>query len=141
MLFEASTVFERRMYFMKAGIATAARMPMIATTIMSSIRVKPFIIFFFISRSPLSKGFGKRVWEPGLLVLVLRNDGAAVERGDVLRVRRDGLLVVALGVDVEPGRARHGLRAAADGALALGAGHAAPGVGRAGDGDVAAIEL
>jgi len=29
------------MYFTKAGIATAARMPRIATTIMSSIRVNP----------------------------------------------------------------------------------------------------
>ena len=38
----ASTVFERRMYFMNAGMATAAKMPMIATTIMSSMSVKPF---------------------------------------------------------------------------------------------------
>src|SRR5690348_3280353 len=29
---------------MKAGIATAARMPMMATTIMSSMRVKPFAL-------------------------------------------------------------------------------------------------
>src|SRR5450432_2880703 len=41
MFMVASVVFDRRIYFMKAGIATAARMPMMATTIMSSIRVKP----------------------------------------------------------------------------------------------------
>src|ERR1041385_995598 len=34
---------------MKAGIATAARMPMIATTIINSMRVNPFWIFFILS--------------------------------------------------------------------------------------------
>src|SRR6478752_1967546 len=38
---EASDDFDFFMYSMKAGIATAARMPMIATTIMSSMSVKP----------------------------------------------------------------------------------------------------
>src|SRR5262249_7225219 len=40
-LLAASIVLERRMYRMNDGIATAARTPMIATTIISSIRVKP----------------------------------------------------------------------------------------------------
>jgi hypothetical protein len=31
------------MYFMKAGMATAARMPMMATTIMSSMSVNPLV--------------------------------------------------------------------------------------------------
>src|SRR3989339_2220712 len=43
MLFSASIVLDFCTYRKKAGMATAARMPMIATTIMSSIRVKPFI--------------------------------------------------------------------------------------------------
>jgi hypothetical protein len=42
----------RSWYLRKLGMAMAARMPMIATTIMSSIRVKPFIIFFFMVSSP-----------------------------------------------------------------------------------------
>src|SRR4051812_13610458 len=37
----ASVDFDRRIYFMNDGIATEARMPRIATTIMSSMRVKP----------------------------------------------------------------------------------------------------
>jgi hypothetical protein len=41
MFIVASTVFERRMYFVKEGIATMARMPMIATTIMISMSVNP----------------------------------------------------------------------------------------------------
>src|SRR3569623_2385562 len=44
---DASVVLPRFMYSRKAGMATAARMPMIATTIISSIRVKPFSVFFF----------------------------------------------------------------------------------------------
>src|SRR5436305_4158250 len=42
----ASLCFERAWNLTKFGMAMAARMPMIATTIISSIRVKPFIIFF-----------------------------------------------------------------------------------------------
>src|SRR5436853_387941 len=38
----ASLCFDRAWNLMKFGIAIAARMPMIATTIISSIRVKPF---------------------------------------------------------------------------------------------------
>src|SRR4051812_21778959 len=38
---EASVVLPRFMYSRNAGMATAARMPMIATTIISSISVKP----------------------------------------------------------------------------------------------------
>jgi hypothetical protein len=37
----ASVVFERLRYFMNDGIAMAARMPMIATTIISSTSVNP----------------------------------------------------------------------------------------------------
>src|SRR5664279_2329488 len=51
---DASVVLPRFMYSKKAGMATAARMPMIATTIMSSIRVKPRRLFFFIVCSPSS---------------------------------------------------------------------------------------
>ena len=39
---------ERSWYRMKFGMAMAARMPMIATTIMSSIRVKPLADFFMV---------------------------------------------------------------------------------------------
>src|SRR5438067_8414212 len=42
----ASLCFERAWNLTKFGMAMAARMPMIATTIISSIRVKPFMIFF-----------------------------------------------------------------------------------------------
>ena len=41
-----SDTWERAMYSWYAGMATAARMPMIATTIISSIRVKPFCSCF-----------------------------------------------------------------------------------------------
>lgn len=41
----ASDVFDRVRYPMNAGIAIAARMPMIATTIISSMRVKPSFRF------------------------------------------------------------------------------------------------
>ena len=43
----ASDCFERAWKRMKFGIAIAARIPMIATTIISSIRVKPFLDIFF----------------------------------------------------------------------------------------------
>src|SRR5579859_4181896 len=42
----ASLCFERAWNLMKLGIAMAARMPMIATTIISSISVKPLASFF-----------------------------------------------------------------------------------------------
>src|SRR3982750_1147742 len=42
----ASLCFERAWNFVKFGMAIAARMPMIATTIISSMSVKPFMIFF-----------------------------------------------------------------------------------------------
>src|SRR5438067_4021731 len=42
----ASLCFDRAWNLMKFGIAIAARMPMIATTIISSIRVKPFCSLF-----------------------------------------------------------------------------------------------
>src|SRR5258708_2835195 len=45
--------FERCIAVSRFGIAIAARMPMIATTISSSIRVKPFC-FLFIHSSKLS---------------------------------------------------------------------------------------
>src|SRR3569832_1756318 len=38
---DASVVLPRFMYSRKAGMATAAKLPMIATTIISSIKVKP----------------------------------------------------------------------------------------------------
>src|SRR6266404_2635861 len=44
----ASLCFDRAWNLMKFGIAIAARMPMIATTIISSISVKPFWTSFFI---------------------------------------------------------------------------------------------
>jgi hypothetical protein len=40
----ASLVFDRAWNLMKFGMAMAARMPMMATTIISSMRVKPFFI-------------------------------------------------------------------------------------------------
>src|SRR3954466_4460578 len=42
------------------GIAIAARMPMMTTTIRSSMRVKPFLLFFMFDRS----GFGESRWPP-----------------------------------------------------------------------------
>ena len=42
----ASLCLERAWNLMKFGIAIAARMPMIATTIISSMRVKPLRRFF-----------------------------------------------------------------------------------------------
>src|SRR5436305_13976553 len=42
----ASLCFERAWNLTKFGMAMAARMPMMATTIISSMRVKPFMIFF-----------------------------------------------------------------------------------------------
>ena len=42
----ASLCFERAWNLMKLGMAIAARMPMIATTIISSISVKPLASFF-----------------------------------------------------------------------------------------------
>ncbi len=42
----ASLCFERAWNLMKFGMAIAARMPMIATTIISSMRVKPLCNFF-----------------------------------------------------------------------------------------------
>src|SRR3954464_3951417 len=53
----ASIVFDFRTYRMKEGIATAARMPMMATTIMSSMSVKPraresFLIEIMYSHLP-----------------------------------------------------------------------------------------
>src|SRR4051812_38127071 len=42
----ASLCFERAWNLVKFGMAIAARMPMIATTIISSMSVKPFMIFF-----------------------------------------------------------------------------------------------
>ena len=50
----ASPCFERAWNLMKFGIAIAARMPMIATTIISSIKVKPALLRAFIFRFPLS---------------------------------------------------------------------------------------
>ena len=41
----ASAVFAFLMYLMKAGTATTDRIARIATTIMSSISVKPFLLF------------------------------------------------------------------------------------------------
>src|SRR5262249_3974110 len=41
MFMAASAVLARRMYFMNAGNAVAARMPMMATTIINSISVNP----------------------------------------------------------------------------------------------------
>ena len=41
----ASLCFDRAWNLMKFGMAMAARMPMIATTIISSIRVKPLLGF------------------------------------------------------------------------------------------------
>src|SRR5438105_15883701 len=54
----ASLCLERAWNLMKFGIAIAARMPMIATTIISSIRVKPLASFFMV--------FILRVIESGL---------------------------------------------------------------------------
>src|SRR6266404_8457735 len=50
----ASLCFDRAWNLMKFGIAIAARMPMIATTIISSISVKPFCTSFFIG-APLRR--------------------------------------------------------------------------------------
>src|SRR5438067_2428511 len=47
----ASLCFDRAWNLMKFGIAIAARMPMIATTIISSMSVKPFWTSFFIGFS------------------------------------------------------------------------------------------
>src|SRR3954471_15518308 len=47
----ASLCLDRAWNLTKFGMAMAARMPMMATTIISSIRVKPFIILFI--RAPL----------------------------------------------------------------------------------------
>src|SRR5262249_50011749 len=49
MFMAASAVLARRMYFMNAGNAVAARMPMMATTIISSISVNPRSRSFFMS--------------------------------------------------------------------------------------------
>jgi len=51
MLVGTSLYLARSWYFMKFGMAMAARMPMIATTIMSSTSVKPLAIVFFIASS------------------------------------------------------------------------------------------
>src|SRR5437763_8521654 len=48
----ASLCFERAWNLMKFGMAIAARMPMIATTIISSISVKPLLNFFMVIPSP-----------------------------------------------------------------------------------------
>src|SRR5437588_9047210 len=48
----ASLCFERAWNLMKFGIAIAARMPMIATTIISSIRVKPRLAYLRIMSAP-----------------------------------------------------------------------------------------
>src|SRR6266850_3223804 len=55
----ASLCFDRAWNLMKFGIAIAARMPMIATTIINSISVKPFWTSLFIG-APLWKR-----WEEG----------------------------------------------------------------------------
>src|SRR5690242_20598868 len=109
----ASTVFERRLYFMKAGMATAAWMPMIATTIISSIRVKPraaVLLSFLIIVSSSSSGS---------LVLVLRHRRGVVERGHERGVVHVGGLVVAARAQVVPGDRRCG---GAEQRLAVGAG-------------------
>src|SRR6266404_1439892 len=55
----ASLCFARAWNLMKFGIAIDARMPMIATTIISSISVKPFWTSFFIGVPPW-KNDGKK---------------------------------------------------------------------------------
>ena len=59
----SSPNFARSWYRMKFGIAIAARMPMIATTIMSSMSVKPFADFFMVP--PLQVRRGARLATPG----------------------------------------------------------------------------
>src|SRR5690349_18763167 len=120
------------MYFMKAGIATAARMPMMATTIMSSIRVKPRISFFLI----LFSSSVERFWET-LESFVERHQSRICAGPDVGGVARVGGAVVADGAHVEPGRRRRGT--VAEGVLAVTA-RVAPCAGCAGDRDVTAVE-
>src|SRR5881398_1029574 len=69
----ASLCFERAWNLMKLGMAIAARMPMIATTIISSIRVKPFIIFF--TRVLLGVGSGNGGFLPPNLRGMLQGKG------------------------------------------------------------------
>src|SRR5512136_1642696 len=64
----------RSWYRMKLGMAMAARMPMMGTTIMSSIRVKPFSCFFMVS--PRACGSEGVAWSP--------SDGVPGARGDRL---------------------------------------------------------
>src|SRR6185312_16610996 len=45
---DASVVLPRFMYSRNAGMATAAKMPMIATTIINSINVKPRVFLFMV---------------------------------------------------------------------------------------------
>src|SRR5690554_1664554 len=55
----ASAALELLIYFKKAGMAIAARMPMMATTIMSSTRVKPsFLILSFLNMFASFGGVG-----------------------------------------------------------------------------------
>src|SRR5712672_3001798 len=57
----ASLCFDRAWNLMKLGIAIAARMPMIATTIISSMSVKPFCSFFIV----VLLGLANRVQKQG----------------------------------------------------------------------------
>src|SRR5947199_5984559 len=54
----ASLCLDRAWNLMKFGIAIAARMPMIATTIISSISVKPFCSFLIIWSSVVGTDCG-----------------------------------------------------------------------------------
>ena len=59
----ASLCFERAWNLMKFGMAMAARMPMIATTIISSMRVKPLASLFM--ESPGGRPTGLLFSKPG----------------------------------------------------------------------------
>src|SRR5687767_2355658 len=113
---------------MNAGIATAARMPMIATTIISSMSVKP-LCAFFVKRVSMTDD------PPGLLSDVLFVDLGVDARAEVERVDARVVVEVALGEQVVPavGRRRE------PELCCLGADVGAV-AGGAGDGDVAAVQ-
>src|SRR5512145_2367142 len=79
MLVGTSEYFARSWYFMKFGMAMAARMPMIATTIMSSISVKPLAAFLVMVTAPLSRQWRRR--DARVQPLPLRRDGEAPSTG------------------------------------------------------------
>src|SRR5450759_2437291 len=71
----ASDCFDFAWNLRKFGIAMAARMPMIATTIISSIRVNPFLLRSLLNM--LVSSF--RVWKATLLATLIARGGPKLQ--------------------------------------------------------------